>query len=151
MQNLMDECELAEMRSSGVYYSWSNKTIQGRIGRALYNQYWHTTFDFTHLITWPTACLTIPLCVCNSLLHQKLDQASNTVICGVCTWIFFEISSFALPTPESATTLSLTGSYLSVLTPKLSELDRDNFKDLRQQVKIAVSYTHLTLPTKRIV
>ena len=39
MQNLMDKCELAEMRSSGAYYSWLNRTIWSRIDRTLHNQY----------------------------------------------------------------------------------------------------------------
>ncbi|KAJ8429748.1 hypothetical protein Cgig2_031566 [Carnegiea gigantea] len=50
---------------------------------------------------------------------------------------FSEIVSSALPTIESASTLSLIGSYLSSLRPKLSKLHRDNFKDLRQQVETA--------------
>jgi len=39
IQHIMEECELHEMRSTGPYYSWTNKTIWSRIDRVLHNNY----------------------------------------------------------------------------------------------------------------
>ncbi|KAJ8419640.1 LOW QUALITY PROTEIN: hypothetical protein Cgig2_030847 [Carnegiea gigantea] len=131
----MDKCELTEIRSFGTYYSWSNKTIWSRIDRALHNQYWHTTFDFTHVMYMANSLSDhTPLCL-QFLATPKTRPSFK--YCEICASNFSKIVSSAFPTPESASTVSLTVTYLSSLRPKLSKLYRDNFKDLRQQVETA--------------
>ncbi|KAJ8431896.1 hypothetical protein Cgig2_009963 [Carnegiea gigantea] len=43
----LEACELNEMRSTGAYYSWTNKTIWSRIDRVFVNPYWPFSADFT--------------------------------------------------------------------------------------------------------
>ncbi|KAJ8420486.1 hypothetical protein Cgig2_025400 [Carnegiea gigantea] len=45
---LQTNCEIHELHSTGVYFSWTNKTTWSRINRVFINTYWYTTFDFTH-------------------------------------------------------------------------------------------------------
>jgi len=42
-------CELQEMRSTGAYYSWTNKTIWTIINRAFHNSHWYNSFNYTHV------------------------------------------------------------------------------------------------------
>ncbi|KAJ8419296.1 hypothetical protein Cgig2_013319 [Carnegiea gigantea] len=39
---------LQEFLYVGTFFTWTNKSIWSRIDIALYNEYWHDTFDFTH-------------------------------------------------------------------------------------------------------
>jgi len=48
LQDLVTQCELQELPTSGPYYSWTNKTIWSHIDRAFINAYWYGTFDYTH-------------------------------------------------------------------------------------------------------
>lgn len=43
----LEVCELTEMRSTGAYFTWTNKTIWSRLGRVFTNQYWYLETDFT--------------------------------------------------------------------------------------------------------
>jgi len=45
----IEQCDLVEMRSTGSYFSWTNKSIWSRIDRSLFNSYWHDVFDFTQV------------------------------------------------------------------------------------------------------
>ncbi|KAJ8419765.1 hypothetical protein Cgig2_009194 [Carnegiea gigantea] len=40
---------LHEFNYVGAVFTWTNRTIWSRIGRALYNDLWHGTFVFTHV------------------------------------------------------------------------------------------------------
>ena len=46
----LEACDLEEMRSTGPYYSWINKTIWSRTDRVFTSQYWHLTMDFTQAL-----------------------------------------------------------------------------------------------------
>jgi len=47
LNNVLDHCELQQMRSVGPYHSWTNSTVSSRIDRALIIGSWHGTFDFS--------------------------------------------------------------------------------------------------------
>ena len=47
LTQFMELCEITEMRSTGPYFSRTNKTIWSRIDRSLINGYWHAEFNFT--------------------------------------------------------------------------------------------------------
>ncbi|KAJ8440952.1 hypothetical protein Cgig2_020494 [Carnegiea gigantea] len=42
-------CRLHEFHHTGVFFTWTNKTIWSRIDMAFYNDFWHDSFDFTHV------------------------------------------------------------------------------------------------------
>ena len=50
-------CELQEIRSTGPYYTWTNKTVWIRINRALVNAYWLNPFSFSQVTYMPNALL----------------------------------------------------------------------------------------------
>ncbi|KAJ8439614.1 hypothetical protein Cgig2_020990 [Carnegiea gigantea] len=43
------QCGLHEFHHTGAFFTWANKTIWSRIDRAFYNDFWHDSFDFTHV------------------------------------------------------------------------------------------------------
>ena len=47
LADFMDTCEVQELRWTGLFYSWTNKTIWSRIDRVFTNLLWHDTMDFT--------------------------------------------------------------------------------------------------------
>ena len=47
MSSFMESYEVLEMPSSGVFFSWTNKTIWSRIDRVFINSLWHEAFDYT--------------------------------------------------------------------------------------------------------
>ena len=49
--NCLEKCELEEVRSVGVTYTWTNKTVWSKIDRVLANSHWYTEFGYTH-VTW---------------------------------------------------------------------------------------------------
>ncbi|KAJ8419275.1 hypothetical protein Cgig2_018750 [Carnegiea gigantea] len=83
LNNLLHTCELQEIRWTGAYFSWTNKTIWSRIDRALTNAYWFETSDFTltHYLTNGLSDHT-PMLI-DTLAHQSPNLNSNSVTCGL--------------------------------------------------------------------
>ncbi|KAJ8429857.1 hypothetical protein Cgig2_023094 [Carnegiea gigantea] len=108
LNNLFHTCELQEMRWTGDYYSWTNKTIWSRIDRVLINAYWFEPFDFTltHYLT-------------NGLSdHAPMLIKFTGKVYNAC------ITSF---------TLNQLNHFLNKLRPQLQKLHRDHYADLREQ------------------
>ena len=49
MSEFMENCEMHEMKSIGLYYSWTNKTIMSRIDHVLINEEWNGHFNYTQV------------------------------------------------------------------------------------------------------
>ena len=47
LSNLMENCEVLEMPSSGAFFTWTNKTLWSKIDRVFINNLWHEAFDYT--------------------------------------------------------------------------------------------------------
>ena len=48
LATLLEVCELHELKSTGAYFSWTNKTIWSRIDHVFLNDLWDDSFDYTH-------------------------------------------------------------------------------------------------------
>ncbi|KAJ8427305.1 hypothetical protein Cgig2_013894 [Carnegiea gigantea] len=48
LASLLETCKFHELKSTGAYYSWTNKTIWSRIDHAFPNDYWYDVFDYTY-------------------------------------------------------------------------------------------------------
>ena len=125
MQHIMEQCELHEMRSTGTYYSWTNKTIWSKIDTVLHNNYWHNTFDFTqasymahNLSDHTPICLQFPSTQKPKSSFGKQPDFKSIVLS-------------ALPRVNRPYTIGHMGSFLTKLRPLLSQLHRSQFKDIR--------------------
>ncbi|KAJ8441878.1 hypothetical protein Cgig2_034137 [Carnegiea gigantea] len=49
--NYITQSGLHKFPYVGAFLTWTNKSIWSKIDRALYNEYWHDTFAFTHTFT----------------------------------------------------------------------------------------------------
>ena len=47
LANLLEVCELHELKSIGAYFSWTNRTIWSRIDHVFLNDLWYNSFDYT--------------------------------------------------------------------------------------------------------
>ncbi|KAJ8427995.1 hypothetical protein Cgig2_028005 [Carnegiea gigantea] len=83
LTSLLESCALHEPKSTGAYFSWTNKTIWSRIDHLFLNDYWYEVFDYTHSC-YMTNSLSdhTPLVL---QFHLPLNQRPlfNTVTCGI--------------------------------------------------------------------
>ncbi|KAJ8419812.1 hypothetical protein Cgig2_000653 [Carnegiea gigantea] len=107
-EDFMEQGDLQEMRWSGPYYSWTNKTIWSRIDRAVINIYWYNVFDFTQ----------------NQYLANGLSDHTSMMVKFPTTiklksrFQFYEIQLRIV---------------IAKLRSLFSKFNRDNFADLRAQ------------------
>jgi len=45
----LEDCELTEIKYTGAYYTWTNRTMWSGIDRAVANSYWYTVMEYTHV------------------------------------------------------------------------------------------------------
>ncbi|KAJ8425482.1 hypothetical protein Cgig2_023898 [Carnegiea gigantea] len=133
------------MRWSGAYYSWANKTIRSRIDRAIINIYWYEVFDFTQ-----NQYLANGLSDHTPMLVQFLTLAKPRSIFQFCEiWCMHQNFNKIVDSVISLTSsspLSQLRSVMANLRSHLSELNRDNFADLRaQQEKAREELTNLQM------
>ncbi|KAJ8423616.1 hypothetical protein Cgig2_015705 [Carnegiea gigantea] len=126
-----DSYELQELRSIGAYYSWTNKSVWGRIDRALTNVYWSDVFNFTQ-VRYNTNSLSnhTPLLI---QFPQSPKAKTKFQYCDM--WAnhenFHTIITVALPSPSSTLNLLHLKRFLDQIRPHLLSLNRSSFKDMR--------------------
>ncbi|KAJ8440382.1 LOW QUALITY PROTEIN: hypothetical protein Cgig2_019371 [Carnegiea gigantea] len=132
LATLLDACEIHDLKSSGAYYSWTNKTIWSRIDHVFLNDIWYDSFDYTHSSYLPNSLsdhtpilLQFPSSPRPPSVFQYCDMWSKHK----------EFNNIILSHKDVATRspmLSLCG-LLKRLRHPLRSLHRDNFVDLRNQ------------------
>ena len=55
LNNLIEQCDLQELRWIWPYFSWSNKMVWSRIDRVFTNVLWYETMDFTQTHYLPSS------------------------------------------------------------------------------------------------
>ena len=53
----MQACQLQEFHYDGPFFTWTNKTVWSKIGRAFHNDLWYEAFSFTHVQLLPQGLL----------------------------------------------------------------------------------------------
>ncbi|KAJ8438642.1 hypothetical protein Cgig2_016388 [Carnegiea gigantea] len=132
LATLLDACEIHDLKSSGAYYSWMNKTIWSRIDHVFLNDLWYDSFDYTHSSYLPNSLsdhtpilLQFPSSPRPPSVFQYCDMWSKHK----------EFNNIILSHKDVITRspmLSLCGLLKRFRHP-LRSLHRDNFSDLRNQ------------------
>ncbi|KAJ8421613.1 hypothetical protein Cgig2_010180 [Carnegiea gigantea] len=128
----LDACEIHDLKSSGAYYSWTNKMIWSRIDHVFLNDLWYDSFDYTHSSYLPNSLsdhtpilLQFPSLPRPPSVFQYCDMWSKHK----------EFNNIILSHKDVVTRslmLSLCG-LLKRLRHPLRSLHRDNFSDLKNQ------------------
>ena len=132
----MEQCEITEMRSTGPYFSWANKTIWSRIDRSLINGYWHAEFNFTQtrydaIVLSDHTPLTIQFPI-----SPKPQQSFKCYDMWSSHKDLLPTVAATLPT-TSPHKLQFVYAFLAKLRTKLRQFHGDHFHDLQEQQVIA--------------
>ncbi|KAJ8419711.1 LOW QUALITY PROTEIN: hypothetical protein Cgig2_028801 [Carnegiea gigantea] len=119
LTNLIEQCDLQELRWIGSYFSWSNKRVWSRIDRVFTNVLWYEIMDFTQTHYLPSSLSDhTPLLIQFSSSPRPLARFQ---FCDM--WIKHKDFSHRLASiPSSHTTLPKMQHlkiYLDKLRPKL--------------------------------
>jgi len=146
MREFMDACDMHEMRSTGPYYSWTNKTIMSRIDRALINENWSCQFNFTQ-VRYEANSLSDH----TPLMIQFLPSPRPKPRFQYCDmWTrhneFFTLISSCLPSHVGFLKWKHLKNFLDKVRTALQQLHRNSFHDLKEQQDIArTRLTHVQL------
>jgi len=144
LANLLGTCDLQELRWTGAYYSWSNKTICSRIDRIFTNILWYDTMEYaqTHYLLNGLSDHT-PLLV---KFPTSPRPQTKFQLCDMwCKHMdFAHIIASNLPTAASPCKMLQVRRYLNKRRPLLNKLNRQHFIDLRAQTDKSKKGPHHT-------
>ena len=136
LANLLETCEIHELKSTGAYFSWTNRTIWSRIDHVFLNDLWYDVFDYTH-----SSYLANSLSDHTPIILQFPSSPKarpNFQYCDM--WSKHKDFERIITTPKHSTNGSAMDSlcwYLNRIRAPLRRLNKDHFSDLKNQQSIA--------------
>ena len=122
------QCGLHEFQHTGAFFTWTNKTVWSRIDRAFYNDFWHDSFDFTHvhylaqgLSDHSPIALSFPSCLKPKSSMWAKDERFQAIILS------------SMQQQQSQTSLGGVKALLCKLRHPLKQLNRSTFADIYTQ------------------
>ncbi|KAJ8421922.1 LOW QUALITY PROTEIN: hypothetical protein Cgig2_025977 [Carnegiea gigantea] len=132
LTSLLEDCELHELRSTGVYFSWTNKTIYSRIDHVFLNDLWYDIFDYTH-----SHYMAMGLSDHTPIMLQFPTSPKPATMFQFCNmWSqhpdFQHIIASKLHI-KGKSPLHTLYYFLDQIKPQLGKLNRTHFYDLKEQ------------------
>ncbi|KAJ8421473.1 hypothetical protein Cgig2_007650 [Carnegiea gigantea] len=124
---------VSEMRSSEVYFSWTNKTLWSRIDRVFINIDWHAKFDFTQVNYLPNGLSDhTPLHIIFLSYPRPKYEFS---FCDMWTKdpYYMDLVEAKMKLLQKDSNLGQLKALLNKLKPALRKLNKDKYADLYEQ------------------
>lgn len=129
--DFLEKASLNELRWTGSYFSWTNKTIHSRIDRVFVNDFWYGEFDYNQTFYLPQGLSDhTPMMVDFSLAPRPKKRFQ---FCDM--WIknpeFQNIIDKAVMPKHGSPMQELARSH-QLLRKRLSKLNKNNYRDLTE-------------------
>jgi len=132
LATLLEGCELHELKSTGAYFSWTNKTIWSRIDHVFLNDLWYDCFRYTY-----SCYLSNSLSDHTAILLQFSSAPKPRSLFQYCDmWSKHKDFAYIIKAQGlitySSPMISLC-QYLHHIRTLLSRLNKEHFSDLKDQ------------------
>ncbi|KAJ8428965.1 hypothetical protein Cgig2_003296 [Carnegiea gigantea] len=132
LASLLESCALHEPKSTGAYFSWTNRTIWSRIDHVFLNDYWYEVFDYTH------SCYMTNSLSNHALLVVQLPSSPKPKATFQYSDMLSKHHEFEsiINSPQNFQCTSLMQTlyqYLKLIRPLLRRLNKNYFSDLKEQ------------------